>query len=338
MQDNIGFGGLSINPASGTAGYTFRPQLLERRARLSAAGNSVSAGYLQDLLAEVDAALGRIDNGSFGLCERCHDPIEENRLESDPLTRFCLDHLSDAELRAHQQDLDLATQIQSKLLPPRDIALESWDTQYRYRPVAAVGGDYCELAALKDGKSVFFAVGDVAGKGVAASLLMTHLSAIFRSLLSLDLPLGEVVSRANRLFCESTAPAHYATLACGRATAGEVQVCNAGHCPPLLLLRDATRRLDSGGLPLGLFCGGQYTVQQISLAEDESLVLYSDGITEAQDRSGVDYGEERLIRSLRGCLDRGANAMADAVLLDVDRFRQGCAPADDMTLLIVRRR
>ena len=75
-----------------------------------------------------------------------------------------------------------------------------------------MGGDYCELIVLSNGKSLFFAVGDVAGKGVAASLLMTHLSAIFRSLLSLDLSLTDMISRANRLFCESTAQAHYATL------------------------------------------------------------------------------------------------------------------------------
>ncbi|MGA2143559.1 MAG: SpoIIE family protein phosphatase [Bryobacteraceae bacterium] len=327
-----------MNAASRSAGYTFRPQLLERRARLQAAGNSVSAAYLNELIAEIDAALGRIDTGSYGLCETCHDTIEADRLESNPLVRFCLDHLSQAELRAHEQDLELATQIQSRLLPPRDIALEGWDTQYCYKPVGAVGGDYCELVVLGDGKSLFFAVGDVAGKGVAASLLMTHLSAIFRSLLSVDLPLADVVSRANRLFCESTAPAHYATLACGRATAKGVELCNAGHCTPLLLRPDATQRLDSTGLPLGLFCGGQYTVQHLSLGAGESLVLYSDGITEAQDPAGDEYKEERLIRSLRDHLGQGADAMADGVLGDVTRFCQARPPADDMTLLIVRRR
>ena len=233
-----------MNAASTSVGYTFRPRLLERRARLQAAAGSVSAAYLDDLIAQVDAALGRIDSGSYGLCETCHDEIEADRLESNPLVRFCLDHLSQAELHAHQQDLELATQIQSKLLPPRDVALESWDTEYRYEPVGAVGGDYCDMVVLGDGKSLFFAVGDIAGKGVAASLLMTHLSAIIRSLLSLDLPLAEMVSRANRLFCESTAPAHYATLVCGRATASGVELCNAGHCTPLLLMPHATQRLD----------------------------------------------------------------------------------------------
>jgi sigma-B regulation protein RsbU (phosphoserine phosphatase) len=139
----------------------------------------------------------------FGLCETCRDAIEAERLESNPLVRFCLDHLSQAELLAHQQDLDLATQIQSKLLPPSDIVSESWDAQYRCEPVGAVGGDHCELIVLDDRQSLFFAVGDVAGKGVAASLLVTHLNAIFRSLLSLDLSLAELVSRANRLFAKA---------------------------------------------------------------------------------------------------------------------------------------
>jgi sigma-B regulation protein RsbU (phosphoserine phosphatase) len=253
-----------MSAAFASADDRFRPQLLERRARLQAASHSVSAAYLNDLIAEIDSTLQRIDGGSFGICETCHDTIEADRLECDPLVRFCLDHLSPAEMLAHQQDLDLATQIQAKLLPLRDIALESWDARYRYLPVGAVGGDYCELIVLGDGKSIFFAVGDVAGKGVAASLLMTHLSAIIRSLVSLDLSLADLVARANRLFCESTAPSHYATLVCGRATALGVELCNAGHCAPLLLQRDATQRLDSTGLPLGLFCGGQYGVRQLS--------------------------------------------------------------------------
>jgi hypothetical protein len=97
-----------------------------------------SAAYLNDLLAEVDSALGRIDTGSYGLCETCHDPIEADRLESNPLVRFCLDHLSQAEMLAHQQDLDLATQIQSRLLPPRDMALETWDMASRsFSPLVA---------------------------------------------------------------------------------------------------------------------------------------------------------------------------------------------------------
>lgn len=327
-----------MDAASTSAVYTFRPQLLERRARLQAASNTVSAVYLNGLIAEIDAALERIGNGSYGLCETCHDSIEADRLEQNPLLRYCLDHLSPAEFQALQQDLDLATQIQSTLLPPRKIALENWDAHYRYEPVGAVGGDYCELIVLGDGKSLFFAIGDVAGKGVAASLLMTHLSAIFRSLLSLDLPLADVISRANRLFCDSTAPAQYATLVCGLATASGVELCNAGHCPALLLRQDVKQRFESTGLPLGLFCGSQYAVRRLSLDYGDSLVLYSDGITEAQDPEGNEYEEERLLQSLRDHSDRDAEVMADGVFKDVARFRQTRPSSDDMTLLILRRR
>src|SRR5260370_7762007 len=114
--------------------HNLRPQLLERRARLTAAATSVSAEYLNDLLAEVDAALQRVDAGTFGVCESCHDTIEADRLQVNPLVRFCLDHLSGTELRAHQQDLDLAAEIQAKLLPPSVIPLDDWEAHYRYTP------------------------------------------------------------------------------------------------------------------------------------------------------------------------------------------------------------
>jgi sigma-B regulation protein RsbU (phosphoserine phosphatase) len=188
-----------------------------------------------------------------------------------------------------------------------------------------------------DGKSLFFALGDVAGKGVAASLLMTHLSAIFRSLLSLDLPLADVMSRANRLFCESTPATHYATLVAGRTTETGVELCNGGHCRPLLLRRSGTEGIDSTGFPLGLFCDGRYAVRQIRLEPGDSIVLYSDGITETQDAAGNTYEEEGLIRALRGHSNGDAMSMADHVLRDVASFRGEGPRQDDMTLLIVRR-
>src|SRR5271169_6106036 len=106
-----------------TTAYTIRPQLLERRARLQAASGSVSHGYLNNLIAEVDAALQKIEVGKYGLCETCHDRIEKDRLERNPLCRFCLDHLNETEWAYHQNDLDLATQIQFQLLRPSGFVL-----------------------------------------------------------------------------------------------------------------------------------------------------------------------------------------------------------------------
>lgn len=326
-----------MNAASASLIHDLRPRIVERRARLQAAAESISEEYIKDLLAEVDAALVRIDNGSYGICELCHDTIEADRLAQDPLVRFCLDHLDSRQRRAHEQDLELATRIQSQLLPARDISAGHWQTHYHYQPAGIVSGDYCEVAASADSGSLFFAVGDVAGKGVAASLLMTHLSAIFRSLLSLDLPLGDLMARANRLFCESTPATHYATLAAGRTTENGVNLCNGGHCRPLVLRRHAAERVDPTGLPLGLFCGGRYAIRQVALDRGESLVLYSDGITEAPDAESNEYGEDRLIACLRAHAEQDAAVLAGAVLRDVAHFRGAAPQQDDITLLIVRR-
>src|SRR4029453_19192206 len=98
------------------------------------------------------------------------------------------------------------------------------------------------------------------GKGVAASMLMAHLHAMFRTLISINLPLEQMVERASRVFCESTLPTQYATLVYGRATTkGEVQICNAGHLPPLLFQQGAVRRIDATGLPVGVFCSESFS-------------------------------------------------------------------------------
>jgi len=333
---------MGMNAVSVSLIQDLRPKILERRERLqtaavSMASDSATASYVNELLAEVDATLQRIENGTFGLCETCHDTIEAERLECNPLTRFCLDHLTGAQLRAHEEDMELATKIQTRLLPAKDIVTRGWETHYRYRPAGVVSGDYCEIVGPADGKPLFFAVGDVAGKGVAASLLMTHLSAIFRSLLSLDLPLAEIMSRANRLFVESTPATHYATLAAGHTTENGLTLCNAGHCRPLLLRCDGTERIDSTGMPLGLFADGRYTVRHIPLEPGDSLVLDSDGITEAQDAEGNDYEEERLVSSLRRHTGSDAKTLTDGAFGDVARFVGSGPQQDDMTLLVVRR-
>ena len=327
----------AMNVTTATAAHVLRPKILDRRARLQAASGAIPAGYVAELLAEIDAALARIDEGTYGRCETCRDPIEPDILDRDPMVRFCLDHLTPDQRRAHEEDLSLATRIQAKLLPPRDLVVPGWESHYHYEPAGAVGGDYCEIIPAADSRSVFFAVGDVAGKGVSASLLMTHVSAIFRSLLSIDLPVAEMISRANRLLWDSTTAAHYATLVCGRTTSDGIELVNAGHCRPLLLRRGTVERIDATGLPLGLIPAVTHEVTRLVINPGDRLALYSDGITEARNSADDDFGEEGLAASLRRHYDAGIQAMARGVMTDVARFRAGRPPSDDMTLLVLRR-
>ncbi|MBI2840550.1 MAG: SpoIIE family protein phosphatase [Acidobacteria bacterium] len=314
-----------------------RNQLFERKRRLeSAIRTTTDSRHLSHLLEEVDSALGRVEGGSYGLCEECHDPIEPERLLADPLLRFCLDHLTQGERAALQDDLDLAARVQNALLPKRHVTVRGWEFAYHYEPVGPVSGDYCDLV-IPDGTSdgIFFLVGDVAGKGVAASMLMAHLHAMFRSLIAVGLPLVQLMERANHLFCESAMAGSYATLVCGRAEqSGKIEISNAGHCPPLLLTDGAVKPIGAVGLPIGMFCTADYSSQTFELKQGDGLLLYTDGLSEASNRSQVSYGTQRLSTLLQSNGILVPRTVIDACLKDVVAFSEGVPRTDDLTIMV----
>jgi sigma-B regulation protein RsbU (phosphoserine phosphatase) len=318
--------------------HALKDQILVRRERLQLAqARPGAAAQVEGLLREVDAALARLDAGSFGVCETCQDPIESDRLMADPLVRYCLDHLTPAETQALQQDLDLAARIQVGLLPARELASGGWEIRYHYEPAGAVSGDYCDVVA-SSGRDLFFVLGDVSGKGVAASLLMSHLQAIFRSLIATSLALTEILARANSLFCESTMAPYYATLVGGRAGAsGEVELCNAGHPPALLVRQNGVVRIDATGLPLGMFCSSQFATRTLRMEKGDTLLLYTDGLSEARSPAGEEYGVERLARVAAGLSSESAEGVLRACLRDLASHVASGRKADDLTLMAVRR-
>jgi phosphoserine phosphatase RsbU/P len=316
---------------------TAREQIVDRRRKLESA--IVALGPRQELttlLSEVDAALERISLGTYGYCEVCHDPIEPDRLMADPLARFCLEDLPPAEQRALEQDLQLAARVQQGLLPDPACAAGAWDVAYAYRPARIVSGDYCDLVAV-DG-NLFFMVGDVSGKGVAAATVMSQLHALVRALLSANLPLAQLVERASRLLCESTLPTHYATLVCGCATRdGEVELCNAGHVPPLVITSTGMHRLPPGGMPIGMFCSQQFDVQRVQLEPGDMLVLCTDGVTEAESEMKQEYGLDRLAASAQRNRTSAANTLVNGCLAELDAWRGARKAQDDVTVMILRR-
>jgi len=311
-------------------------QLEERKRRLETAiALTPQSAGLAGLLRDVDSALERMAKGDYGLCQECHESVECDRLLADPLVRYCLDHLTQPERAALQRDLDLASEIQRKLLPQPGLCSGGWETSYHYSPVGPVSGDYCDLIP-SDGQ-LFFALGDVSGKGVAASMLMTQLHALFRSLTGRALPLGQMVSQANRVFCESVLAGQYATLVCGQAGPnGEIEIHNAGHWPIIVVGRGGVLRIESTGLPLGMFCDGEFSGTRLQLEDGDTLFLYTDGLSEAR-AAEDEYGIDRIAHLVRQQAARTPSEVIAACLDDLRAFAGAGPRLDDLTMLAIRR-
>jgi sigma-B regulation protein RsbU (phosphoserine phosphatase) len=315
-------------------------QLLERRQRLETAMASSKANQsLRQLLNEVDSALERMEAGNYGVCETCHDTIEKERLITDPLIRYCLDHLTASQRRALEEDLELASQLQRGLLPNPSLAFAGWEVGYYYQPVGPVSGDYCDVVTHQnESEDVYFALGDVSGKGVAACMLMSQLHAIFRTLIASGLTLQAMVERAGRVFCQTTISSLFATLVLVRAgQGGEIEVCNAGHCPALLLQGGKVIELRATGVPLGLFCEGVYPTQNAEMACGDTLLLYTDGVSEARSAREAEYGAERLKELVASRPGLCAQALVAACIDDLEGFRAGAPLLDDLSIMAIRR-
>ena len=314
-----------------------RAELERRHNQLQSALRAHSSSpSLSALLVEVDAALARLHEGTYGKCEVCHDSIESDRLLADPLVRLCLDHLTSEEQRALERDLARAATIQQALLPRSDFSTAGWHVRYHYAPAGLVSGDYCDLLESRGG--LLFLLGDVSGKGVAASMMMSHLHATFRSLVDTELPLGAMVEAANRIFAESTLADQYATLVVGRASQdGTVEYVSAGHLPLLHLCADETQSQSATGIPLGMFKNALFPAQRLQVHCGDSLLLYTDGLSEARNTVGEEYGLERIRSVAAKHGTASPEELISLCLSDVGDFSKGAKPADDLTLLAIRR-
>ena len=307
----------------------------DRKLRLEAAlAHAPHDENLRSLLREVDSALDRMAAGTYGICEECHDTIEKDRLLANPFVRYCLDHLNKSERDALQRDLDLAAQLQSKLLPPSDLRTLGWHTSYHYAPLGAVSGDYCDL--IEHDGSLYFFLGDVSGKGIAASLLMTQIHALFRNLLTMGIPLSLVVSHVNRSICEKVLTGNYVTIVCGRATPdGAVEIYNAGHLPVIATNRDDIRLLESTGIPLGLFHEANPPAINLQLQAGDSLLLYTDGLSEARNQDD-EYGVDRLTELMKKHRHLCPAELVSACLDDLATFTGTTPRIDDLTVLALQ--
>ena len=236
-----------------------------------------------------------------------------------------------------ETDLEVAREIQQSLLPHEFPEL-SWASIYGFnQPAKQVGGDYYDVILGDDG-DLGFAVGDVSGKGVPASLVMSTLQSSFLAEYSVQESLAIVCERVNEFLVQRTTPERYATFFAARLLAdGTFVYVNAGHNPPMLLRGSEVHRLSGGGLPLGLFRGRTYELQENKLEPGDLLLVFTDGVTEANDPAENEFGEERLLEVVRANADADVRRLTEKVFAAIAEFSLGLHnPHDDITLVTVR--
>jgi sigma-B regulation protein RsbU (phosphoserine phosphatase) len=244
-----------------------------------------------------------------------------------------------------KHDLEIAKDIQSWLLPGAPLQIPGYGIAYATRPANTVAGDYYDVI-LRPGASpeqnrVLFAVADVAGKSIPAAMLMATFQASLRTLASSPLPLEQLAGEINRYACSNSQEGRRFTtafLAELNPATGDLAYVNAGHNVPILRRKSGLiERPEVGGIPIGVLLDSSYQVGTTRLEPGDWLVIFTDGVVEAENAAGEEYDEPKLVR----IIDRGAGAtpadLLRSLLTDVDLFVGNAPQHDDITCLLLKR-
>ena len=296
-------------------------------AALEAQGNTLPV-VVMTAWGNIDLAVEAMRRGA---CDFVQKPWDNNRLlatirkQAEPA-------------RKRKTELEIAANVQQKLFPRKSRRLETLDYAAHCVPAREVGGDYYDFLEVS-GNQIGFVLADVSGKGVPAALLMANLQACFRNqpreMLERPVALLEAV---NRHFHASTAAERFATLvfALYDERTRRVRYVNCAHCPPLLARASgAVERLESTATMLGAFERWNCEEAEITLGAGDTLLLYSDGVTEAGVESGEEFGDERLAHTLRANRGLPAEGLVQAIVGDVGEFSAG-SRSDDVTVVALR--
>ncbi len=240
--------------------------------------------------------------------------------------------------RKATQEIEIAQKVQARLFPQRQPKLGTLEYAGRCIQARAVGGDYYDYLDFGPGR-VGLVLADIAGKGISAALLMANLQANLRSQYALALEdIPRLLTSVNRLFCENTEPAHYATAFFGvyEDSTRRLRYENCGHNPPLLVRHDGSaERLRGSATVLGMFEAWECSVTETELHPGDLLVIYSDGVSEAMSDEGELYGEERLLEAIRARRHLPVGELLEALAAAVIQF-SGREQEDDITLVVAR--
>jgi phosphoserine phosphatase RsbU/P len=240
------------------------------------------------------------------------------------------------QFRHQEREVAEARSIQQGLLPQSIPQQEGYEIAGAWQPAQNIGGDYYDVLAFDEGK-LGLCIADVAGKGLPAALLMSNLQAAVRGLASPSLAPEGLCARLNSLVCHNTGNDRFITFFYAQLDGPSrlLRYTNAGHNAPILLRRDGSHeRLASGGGVLGVFPNQTFTSGAAHLAPGDRVILFTDGVTEASDGSGEEFGEARLLHLLREHRATAASALQEKILAVAGEFSNGHWQ-DDATLLVL---
>ncbi len=236
-----------------------------------------------------------------------------------------------------EQELNIAADLQQALLPPRHRKGVGFEAVGAMTPCRAIGGDFFDYLDLPDGR-IGFVLCDVSGKGPPAALMTAMIQGVFRAQAEDSHGPALAITRVNRVLARRTIASRYATgFYCVLSPDGRLLSSNAGHNPPILVRRDGTvERLEKGGTPLGLFGGMTFEEDELMLAPGDTLVLFSDGLSEAENSALEEFGDDRLVDAIVSRRHHEPAALLESLLASVREFAGGHPQNDDITALVVR--
>ena len=235
-------------------------------------------------------------------------------------------------------ELEEGKAIQQSLMPEQSPKVSGWDIWLFTRSANDVGGDLLDFIQIDENK-FGVAVGDVAGKGLSAALMMAKLQSTIRALVYDFLSLESLGNKLNMIFHRDSPSKIFASLVYAeiRSELNEVKLINAGHYPPIIVRNDIIEQLQKNAPALGLVKDATFSEQHISLDNNDFVIIYSDGLTEAQNMSGEFFGETKLIELLKTRQTRTSQQLGEMIIANVDDFIGKIPAHDDLTLAILKK-
>jgi sigma-B regulation protein RsbU (phosphoserine phosphatase) len=287
----------------------------------------------------IEDSLDKAAQGTLGVCEVCHELVDERRLEVDYTARVCLDHLSEQERRRLESELELSQIVQRALLPQQMPSIPGLGLAAFNRPAEILGGDYFDFLRFADG-AYGIVIADIVGHGVSAGILMSSLQMALRTLVPQTNTAAEVLERVNHFYIHNINLTTFITafLAHYDAGTGMLTYSNAGHTSPLVLRKDARQEvwLKPTSAAIGLVENYASKSASIPLSKGDIFLLYTDGVTEEMDPGGELFGAERLAALIRENCEASVQDLVQVIRNALNDFSGGVPLKDDITIIAGR--